>query len=157
METPNTKSWVLLGPRGRSGARTWVEDPKCLTCFTFTLQALRNVPFSYTPNYLGEGPFVLIAPRLRNLHGPIDCLFDLTARLPDHVLVHTCLARRVLHPILASLDGDPDPVCGPSCTPHSAAAVRAPSPDFYVLSDSDDDVHFPEAEALIDQVCLVFK
>ncbi|KAJ6595455.1 hypothetical protein B0H10DRAFT_2232760 [Mycena sp. CBHHK59/15] len=144
VETPNTKSWVLLGPRGRSGARTWVEDPKCLTRFTFTLQALRNVPFSYTPNYLGE------APRLRNLHGPIDCLFDLTARLPDHVLVHTCLARRVLHPILASLDGDPDPVCGPSCTPGSAAAVRAPSPDVYVLSDSDDD--FPEAEALIDQL-----
>ncbi|KAJ6617800.1 hypothetical protein B0H10DRAFT_2218182 [Mycena sp. CBHHK59/15] len=144
VETPNTKSWVLLGPRGRSGARTWVEDPKCLTRFTFTLQALRNVPFSYTPNYLGE------APRLRNLHGPIDCLFDLTARLPDHVLVHTCLARRVLHPILASLDGDPDSVCGPSCTPGSAAAVRAPSPDVYVLSDSDDD--FPEAEALIDQL-----
>ncbi|KAJ6579442.1 hypothetical protein B0H10DRAFT_2235691 [Mycena sp. CBHHK59/15] len=53
-------------------------------------------------------------------------------------------------PILASLDGDPDPVCGPLCTPHSAAAVRAQSPDVYVLSDSDDD--FPEAEALIDQL-----
>ncbi|KAJ6610343.1 hypothetical protein B0H10DRAFT_2220152 [Mycena sp. CBHHK59/15] len=54
VETPNTKSWVLLGPRGHSGARTWVEDPKCLTRFTFTLLALRNIPFSYTPNYLRE-------------------------------------------------------------------------------------------------------
>ncbi|KAJ6540910.1 hypothetical protein B0H10DRAFT_1970977 [Mycena sp. CBHHK59/15] len=47
VETPNTKSWVLLRPRGHSGARTWVEDPKCLTRFTFTLLALRNIPFSY--------------------------------------------------------------------------------------------------------------
>ncbi|KAJ6461825.1 hypothetical protein C8R47DRAFT_1202348 [Mycena vitilis] len=146
VETPNTMSWILLGPRGRSGGRTWGEDPKSLTRFTFTLQALRSIPFSYTPNNLGE------VPRLKNLHGPIDCLFDPAARLPNHVLIHTCLARRVLRNILASLDGDPNPVCGPTCPPGSAPAVRAPSPDEYVLSDSDDDVHFPEAEALIDQL-----
>ncbi|KAJ6455611.1 hypothetical protein C8R47DRAFT_1250722 [Mycena vitilis] len=155
IQTPNTKAWVILGAKGRAGARTWVEDPKCLTRFTFTLQALRNVPFSYTPNYLGEGPIIMIAPRNHNLNGPIDCLFDAPARLPDYVLVHSCLSRRVLHGILASLDGDPTPVCGPLCPPHrnSPPLVRARSPDVYVLTDSDDDdVHFPEAEAMIDEM-----
>ncbi|KAF7372654.1 hypothetical protein MVEN_00128500 [Mycena venus] len=58
--TPNTTSWGLLGPKGRSaaGGRTWVDDPKSLTRFTFNLQALRSSPFSHTPNNLGEGPFI---------------------------------------------------------------------------------------------------
>ncbi|KAJ6526049.1 hypothetical protein B0H19DRAFT_1084657 [Mycena capillaripes] len=160
--TPNTVAWVLTGPRGRSNGRTWVEDPKSLTRFTFTLQAIRSIPFSYTPNNLGEGPFIFIVPRLRNLFSPIDCLYDPTTRLPDHVLTHKCFSRRVLHPILASLGSDPTPVCGPSCTPHSNAVqrtatnthVRPQSPDTYVLSSDsdDDDIHFPEAELLIDQM-----
>ncbi|KAJ6528866.1 hypothetical protein B0H19DRAFT_1083208 [Mycena capillaripes] len=152
--TPNTAAWALTGPRGRSAGRTWVEDPKSLTRFTFTLQALRNIPFSYTPNNLGE------VPRLRNLLGPIDCLFDPTTRLPDHVLTHKCFSRRVLHPILASLSTDSEPVCGPSCTPNinrdyqtAPRHLRVPSPDLYVVSDSDDDgVNFPEAEVLIERM-----
>ncbi|KAJ6568477.1 hypothetical protein B0H19DRAFT_1256239 [Mycena capillaripes] len=159
--TPNTAAWVLTGPRGRSSGRTWVEDPKSLTRFTFTLQALRNIPFSYTPNNLGEGPFIFIVPRHRNLFGPIDCLFDPTTRLPDHVLTHKCFSRRVLYPILASLNTDPEPVCGPSCTPNinmvnqtvTHRRLRLPSPDLYVGSDSDDDgVNFPEAEMLIERM-----
>ncbi|KAK6977754.1 hypothetical protein R3P38DRAFT_3334694 [Favolaschia claudopus] len=56
--SPNTMSYVLLGPRGRANGRTWVEDPKSLTRFTFTLQALRSAPYSHTPNNLGDGPLV---------------------------------------------------------------------------------------------------
>ncbi|KAK6984302.1 hypothetical protein R3P38DRAFT_3316325 [Favolaschia claudopus] len=55
--SPNTMSYVLLGPRGRSNGRTWIEDPKSLTRFTFTLQALRSAPYSHTPNNLGDGVF----------------------------------------------------------------------------------------------------
>ncbi|KAJ7737937.1 hypothetical protein B0H16DRAFT_1761913 [Mycena metata] len=125
-DSPNTKPWVLLGPKGRSSAkgrptrRTWVEDPKCLTRFSFTLYALRNLPFSYTANNLGQDQFVFIAPRFRDLYGPIDCLFDPARRLPDHVRIHTCLGNRVLHPILAVFE------------------------DVYMLVDSDsDDDQFP--------------
>ncbi|KAJ7764477.1 hypothetical protein B0H14DRAFT_3895417 [Mycena olivaceomarginata] len=60
IKTPNTLSWVLLGPRGRPTGRTWVEDPKSLTRFTFTLQAIRSTPFSHTPNNLGDGPFIFV-------------------------------------------------------------------------------------------------
>ncbi|KAK6988243.1 hypothetical protein R3P38DRAFT_3332081 [Favolaschia claudopus] len=56
--SPNTMSYVLLGPRGRANGRTWVEDPKSLTRFTFTLQALRSAPYSHTPNNLGDGRLV---------------------------------------------------------------------------------------------------
>ncbi|KAK6972024.1 hypothetical protein R3P38DRAFT_3336161 [Favolaschia claudopus] len=49
IKTPNTTAWILLGPKGRC-------DPKSLTRFTFTLQAISSTPFSYTPNHLAEGP-----------------------------------------------------------------------------------------------------
>ncbi|KAJ7828069.1 hypothetical protein B0H14DRAFT_3144362, partial [Mycena olivaceomarginata] len=107
IKTPNTLSWGLLGPRGRPTGRTWVEDPKSFTRFTFTLQAIRSTPFSHTPNNLGDGPFIFVAPRFRNLRGPIDCLFNPPDRLPEHVLIHHCFSRRVLHPILSSLSSDP--------------------------------------------------
>ncbi|KAJ7730006.1 hypothetical protein DFH07DRAFT_781773 [Mycena maculata] len=167
--TPNNLGWMLAGPRGRSGNRTWVEDPKCLTQFTFTVSALRASPYNNTPNYLGEGIFIFIVPRLRNLFGPIDCLFDPPTRRPDHVLTHKCFARRVLHPILASLSDEASPTCGSSCIRTDAGLVSAlastsamqehidltcplPSID---SDDSDDDVHsrkFPEVEVLIDQL-----
>ncbi|KAK7021463.1 hypothetical protein R3P38DRAFT_3540916 [Favolaschia claudopus] len=57
--SPNTMSYVLLGPRGRANGRTWVEDPKSLTRFTFTLQSLRSAPYSHTPNNLGDGLLVI--------------------------------------------------------------------------------------------------
>ncbi|KAJ7024694.1 hypothetical protein C8F04DRAFT_1239564 [Mycena alexandri] len=167
-DSPNTKPWVLLGPKGRAESRTWVEDPKSLTQFTFTLRSLQQLPFSYTPNNLGEGPFVFIAVRFRNLYGPIDCLFDPPQRLPNHVLTHKCLGRRVLRPILASLAGDPNPTCRPLCTPQSetvgvtaahltvgVAAARPTSPDadVYMPTDSDDDEYteFPGADTLVDE------
>ncbi|KAJ6580252.1 hypothetical protein B0H10DRAFT_1962633 [Mycena sp. CBHHK59/15] len=63
--TPNTMPWVLLGSKGRAN-RSWVEDPKFLTAFTFTLQALRASPYNTTLNYLAEGLFIFIAvPGLR--------------------------------------------------------------------------------------------
>ncbi|KAK7006600.1 hypothetical protein R3P38DRAFT_2793715 [Favolaschia claudopus] len=77
--SPNTMSYVLPGPRGRANGRTWVEDLKSLTRFTFTLQSLRSAPYSHTE-----------APRLRNLFAPIDCLFGPTSRLPNYVLPHRC-------------------------------------------------------------------
>ncbi|KAJ6496444.1 hypothetical protein C8R45DRAFT_926945 [Mycena sanguinolenta] len=58
--TPNTVAWILTGPRGWANGRTWVEDPKSLTQFTLTLQAIRSILFSYTPNNLWEGPFIFI-------------------------------------------------------------------------------------------------
>ncbi|KAK7059578.1 hypothetical protein R3P38DRAFT_2496194, partial [Favolaschia claudopus] len=62
--TPNTMPWVLTGPKGRVGnARTWVEDPKGLTAFTFTVAALRAAPFSNTPNHLSSGIFIFIGAR----------------------------------------------------------------------------------------------
>ncbi|KAJ7032113.1 hypothetical protein C8F04DRAFT_1235573 [Mycena alexandri] len=159
LDTPNTKAWVLLGPKpkGRSGgARVWVEDPKGLTRFTFTLQALRSLPFSYTANHLGQGPFAFVAPRLRNLTGPIDSLFDARTRLPEHVLPHRCFARRVCYKILPSLAGDPEPACGPSCTPGSDvvlhSAPRVASPEVHVMSDSDDDSYLPEPGSLLDEI-----
>ncbi|KAJ7017101.1 hypothetical protein C8F04DRAFT_1406216 [Mycena alexandri] len=170
-DSPNTKPWVLLGPKGRAESRTWVEDPKSLTQFTFTLRSLQQLPFSYTPNNLGEGPFVFIAVRFRNLYGPIDCLFDPPQRLPNHVLTHKCLGRRVLRPILASLAGDPNPTCRPLCTPQSetvgvtaahltvgVAAARPTSPDadVYMPTDSDDDEYteFPGADTLVDEMLI---
>ncbi|KAJ7026246.1 hypothetical protein C8F04DRAFT_1297867 [Mycena alexandri] len=157
-DSPNTKPWVLLGPKGRAaGGRIWAEDPKSLTRFTFTLQALRSLPFSSTANNLGEGQFVFIAPRFCNLYGPIDCLFDPPERLPDHVLTHKCLGRCVLRPILASLARDPEPTCRPSCTPSSGIllATRPPSPNVYMSTDSDDGEYFPEADNLVDQILRV--
>lgn len=61
--TPNTMPWVLLGPKGRTN-RSWVEDPKFLTAFTFTLPALRASPYNTTPNYLAEGLFIFIGEPL---------------------------------------------------------------------------------------------
>ncbi|KAJ7442385.1 hypothetical protein B0H11DRAFT_2348197 [Mycena galericulata] len=151
-DTPNTKAWVLTGPKGRSTARTWVEDPKLLTRFTFTLQALGALPFSYTPNNIGEGLFIFIAPRFRNIYAPIDSLFDPNARLPDHVRPHKCFGRRVLHPIVSSLSGDPHPVCGLSCTQINSTPsfdISRPLPDD-IYSDSGDE--FPEMDEIIDEV-----
>ncbi|KAJ6572961.1 hypothetical protein B0H10DRAFT_2106153 [Mycena sp. CBHHK59/15] len=149
-DTPNGKAWVLTGPKGRSGARTWVEDPKLLTRFTFTLQALRALPFSYTPNNIGEGLFIFIAPRFRNIFAPIDSLFDPTLRRPDHVRPHPCFGRRVLHPIISSLSHDP------ALTAGSAAADLDPyRPLREVLTDSEDEdimMQFPEAEATIEEI-----
>ncbi|KAJ7429527.1 hypothetical protein B0H11DRAFT_2300484 [Mycena galericulata] len=153
-DTPNTKAWVLTGPKGRSTARTWVEDPKLLTRFTFTLQALGALPFSYTPNNIGEGLFIFIAPRFRNIYAPIDSLFDPNARLPDHVRPHKCFGRRVLHPIVSSLSGDPHPVCGPSCTQINSTPsfdISRPLPDD-IYSDSGDE--FPEMDEIIDEITL---
>ncbi|KAJ7123327.1 hypothetical protein C8R46DRAFT_1050366 [Mycena filopes] len=62
-DSPNTKPWVLTAAKGRTNNRTWVEDPKLLTRFTFTLHALRALPYGYTPNYLGQGLFVFLAHR----------------------------------------------------------------------------------------------
>ncbi|KAJ6610242.1 hypothetical protein B0H10DRAFT_1953955, partial [Mycena sp. CBHHK59/15] len=165
VETPNTKSWVLLGPRGRSGARTWVEDPKCLTRFTFTLQALRNVPFSYTPNYLGEGP---TASQKTSTDLSTACSISPPVSRIMFWFTPAWLVgffTRFWLPLMATLI---------LSVAHRARRVLprlfgAPSPDVYVLSDSDDDVHvhtqfrvvinadtqcfqFPEAEALIDQL-----
>ncbi|KAJ7235204.1 hypothetical protein C8J57DRAFT_1530895 [Mycena rebaudengoi] len=129
--------WVLLGPKGRSGNHSWVEDPKSLTKFTFILATLRASPFSSTPNHLGEGPLIFIAPRLRNLYGPIDSLSTLMKRLPDYVLSHRCFGQHVLQPILVSLRNVPDPV-----------------DDDEDFTSSDFDVHFPEAEVLVDQMVV---
>ncbi|KAJ7040895.1 hypothetical protein C8F04DRAFT_1253401 [Mycena alexandri] len=60
ISSPNSKPWVLTGPKGRVGNRSWVEDPKCLTAFTFTIAALRASPYSNTSNYLGKGIFIFI-------------------------------------------------------------------------------------------------
>ncbi|KAJ6557432.1 hypothetical protein B0H19DRAFT_1261069 [Mycena capillaripes] len=114
--TPSTMPWVLTGPKGRPGNRSWVEDPKCLTAFTFTVSALRASPFNNTPNHLSAGILIFIVPKLRNLIAPIDCLFETATRLPMHVLHHQCFARRMLHPILASLSDDPSPTCSAACT-----------------------------------------
>ncbi|KAK6996094.1 hypothetical protein R3P38DRAFT_2543099, partial [Favolaschia claudopus] len=152
--SPNTISYVLLGPRGRANGRTWVEDPKSLTRFTFTLQALRSAPYSQTPNNLGDGVFIFLgaslkltnaskAPRNRNLFAPIDCLFGPTSRLPDYVLPHRCFGRRVLHSIIASLSGDPSPECGKGCTRLTTPepeSVRQVSPEILEVPDSDDEV-----------------
>ncbi|KAJ7727573.1 hypothetical protein B0H16DRAFT_1778505 [Mycena metata] len=149
--TPNTMAWVLLGPKGRTGNRVWVEDPKGLTRFTFTLSNISALPFSYTSNHLGEGPLILIAPKLRNLYGPIDPLFDPVNRLPEHVLAHRCFGRRICHTILASLGHDPKPVCGPLCAPSldpvPRSTTRRPAPDIQVMSDSDNDDELDMAEA----------
>ncbi|KAK6969245.1 hypothetical protein R3P38DRAFT_3243766 [Favolaschia claudopus] len=142
----------------RSNGRTWIEDPKSLTRFTFTLQALRSAPYSHTPNNLGDGVFVFLAPRHRNLFAPIDCLFGPTSRLPDHVLPHRCFGQRVLHFILPSLSGDPDPVCGKACTtlttstsePEVGVVSRSVSPEIFEVPDSDDE--FPDM--LIDSVAV---
>ncbi|KAJ6538344.1 hypothetical protein DFH09DRAFT_1090576 [Mycena vulgaris] len=155
--TPNTLPWILLGPKGRVPNRTWVEDPKCLTPFTFAVPALRASPYSGTSNFIEEGIFIFVAPRLRNLRGPIDCLFGPSTRRPDHVLTHQCFARRVLHPILSSLSDDPSPACGPSCTRISPCTPvdltdteLSPVQEYINLTrplreldsdDSDDDVH----------------
>ncbi|KAK7041221.1 hypothetical protein R3P38DRAFT_3453507 [Favolaschia claudopus] len=141
--SPNTMSYVLLGPRGRANGRTWVEDPKSLTRFTFTLQSLRSAPYSHTPNNLGDGVFIFLAPRHRNLFAPIDCLFGPTNRLPDYVLPHRCFGRRVLYSVIASLSGDPAPECGKGCTtlttPANVEVIRQVSPEILEVPDSDDE------------------
>ncbi|KAJ7886078.1 hypothetical protein B0H13DRAFT_2342989 [Mycena leptocephala] len=150
VSTPNTMPWILTGPKGRAVA------------------ALRASPYSNTPNHLSDGIFIFIAPRLRNLIAPIDGLFDRAAGLPIHVLHHRCFTRRVLHPILASLSDDPTPTCDPACTGSAHYTVglpdtdtRAPVEDFLAFTrpsetaeskDSDSDVEFPEAEALISRI-----
>ncbi|KAJ7467795.1 hypothetical protein B0H11DRAFT_2046409 [Mycena galericulata] len=152
-DTPNTKAWVLTGPKGRGATRTWVDDPKLLTRFTFTLPAIRALPFNYTPNNLGEGIFLFVAPRFRNLHGPISSLFNPSDRLPDQILAHRCFGRRVLHPILTSLADDPDPVCGPSCTNLVVPTPRRRLSDDSIFTDSsDDDVQFPDPDSLSSQI-----
>ncbi|KAJ7645291.1 hypothetical protein B0H17DRAFT_1148483 [Mycena rosella] len=65
--TPNTLPWILLGPKGRVPNRTWVEDPKCLTPFTFAVPALRASPYSGTSNFIEEGIFIFVAPEV-NFH-----------------------------------------------------------------------------------------
>ncbi|KAK6974642.1 hypothetical protein R3P38DRAFT_3239042 [Favolaschia claudopus] len=157
IKTPNTTAWILLGPKGRSGTRTWVQDPKSLTRFTFTLQAISSTPFSYTPNHLAEGPCILIAPRNRNLYAPLDPLFEPRDRLPHHVLVHPCFGRRVLHTIIASLSEDPEPKCSPSCPssqPTTALSLNH-STDLFASSDSDKEspteISFPCRRTLMDQ------
>ncbi|KAJ6524763.1 hypothetical protein B0H19DRAFT_1085152 [Mycena capillaripes] len=60
VSTPSTMPWVLTGPKGRPGNRSWVEDPKCLTAFTFTVSALRASPFNNTPNHLSAGILIFI-------------------------------------------------------------------------------------------------
>ncbi|KAJ7436955.1 hypothetical protein B0H11DRAFT_2206816 [Mycena galericulata] len=152
-DTPNTKAWVLTGPKGRGATCTWVDDPKLLTRFTFTLPAIRALPFSYTPNNLGEGIFLFVAPRFRNLHGPISSLFNPSDRLPDQILAHRCFGRCVLHPILTSLADDPDPVCGPSCTNLVVPTPRRRLSDASIFTDSsDDDVQFPDPNSLSSQI-----
>ncbi|KAK6966848.1 hypothetical protein R3P38DRAFT_2590165 [Favolaschia claudopus] len=76
VKTPNTTAWVLLGPKGRSSGRTWVEDPKSLTRFTFTAQAITTSPFTHTPNHLAEGPCILIG---------ISSIFVGNHTVPKHV------------------------------------------------------------------------
>ncbi|KAJ7109024.1 hypothetical protein C8R43DRAFT_962608 [Mycena crocata] len=151
--TLNKMAWMLTGPKGRS-TRTYIEDPKFLTRFTFTLQALRTAPFSNTPNNLGTGPFIFIVPTEHNLFATIAALFNPVDRIPDHVRLHTCFRRRVLHPILASLAGDPSPECSPSCAPPDSAPpvadLQRPLPDIKMLTDSDDD--FPEPAKLIREI-----
>ncbi|KAJ7027734.1 hypothetical protein C8F04DRAFT_1399383 [Mycena alexandri] len=166
ISSPNSKPWVLTGPKGRVGNRSWVEDPKCLTAFTFTIAALRASPYSNTSNYLGEGIFIFIAPRCRNLIAAIDCLFTPAAKIPLHVLSHRCFSARVLYPILASLGDDPTPTCRPSCTrnahnsvePRHRHVAASPAADFMELArplsiidsdDSEDDIEFPETNALL--------
>ncbi|KAJ7029910.1 hypothetical protein C8F04DRAFT_1063620 [Mycena alexandri] len=154
-DTPNNLAWVLLGPKGRSkdGSRSWVEDPKGLTRFTFTLSTICALPFSYTANHLGEGPFIFIAPALGNLCAPIDRLFTTLTRLPEHILAHQCQPRRICHKILPSLRSDPEPVCGPSCfDPLPRSIIRRSSPEIQVVSDSDDD--FPDPSRLIDEIIM---
>ncbi|KAJ7511093.1 hypothetical protein B0H11DRAFT_2386636 [Mycena galericulata] len=145
--TPNNVPWVLVGPKGRNGNKTWVEDPKCLTQFTLTVSALRASPYCNTPNYLGDGIFIFIAPRLRNLFGPIDHLFDPITRRPDHVLTHRCFARRVLHPILTcnSLAAD-----APGASISTPEYIDMSRPLMSIDSDdSEGEDYFPEADALI--------
>ncbi|KAJ7483132.1 hypothetical protein B0H11DRAFT_2021178, partial [Mycena galericulata] len=152
-DTPNTKPWVLTGPKGRGATRTWVDDPKLLTRFTFTLQAIRALPFNYTPNNLGEGIFLFLAPRFRNLRGPISSLFNPSDRLPDQILAHRCFGRRVLHPILTSLADDLEPVCGPSCTNSVGPTPRRRLSDASIFTDSSDgDVQFPDPDSLSSQI-----
>ncbi|KAK7034352.1 hypothetical protein R3P38DRAFT_3496866 [Favolaschia claudopus] len=91
--SPNTMSYVLLGPRGRSNGRTWIEDPKSLTRFTFTLQALRSIPYSHTPNNLDgrfwterEGCLTL---RLHPSHTPYRfCISKATGLILEVLLLH---------------------------------------------------------------------
>ncbi|KAJ6579756.1 hypothetical protein B0H10DRAFT_2235655 [Mycena sp. CBHHK59/15] len=131
-DTPNGKAWVLTGPKGRSGARTWVEDPKLLTRFTFTLQALRALPFSYTPNNIGEGLFIFIDFGI-SLHPLILCSIPPCADPIMFVLTH---ALDVVSSIL---------LFPPSRT----------IPLLSVLTDSEDEdimMQFPEAEATIEEI-----
>ncbi|KAJ6524764.1 hypothetical protein B0H19DRAFT_1085153 [Mycena capillaripes] len=165
VSTPSTMPWVLTGPKGRPGNRSWVEDPKCLTAFTFTVSALRASPFNNTPNHLSAGILIFIAPKLRNLIAPIDCLFETATRLPMHVLHHQCFARRVLHLILASLSDDPSPTCSAACTRTAPYTVElthtdtssTPIGEYLDLTrplrslssdDSDSDSGFPIPENL---------
>ncbi|KAJ7269146.1 hypothetical protein C8J57DRAFT_1227883 [Mycena rebaudengoi] len=81
--TPNTMAWVLLGANGRVGNRTWVETLKPLTKFTFTLAAIRGVPYSYTPNYIGQGPMPVIASLIDD-PDPVCAPSCSRGSLPDH-------------------------------------------------------------------------
>ncbi|KAJ7934647.1 hypothetical protein B0H13DRAFT_1854948 [Mycena leptocephala] len=80
VSTPNTMPWILAGPKGRAGNRTWVEDPKSLTAFTFTVAALRASPYNNTPNHLSAGIFIFIACT-RNAHCTVG-LPDTDTRTP---------------------------------------------------------------------------
>ncbi|KAJ7877080.1 hypothetical protein B0H14DRAFT_3436262 [Mycena olivaceomarginata] len=122
---------VLLTLRQPTG-RTWVEDPKSLTRFTFTLQAIRSTPFSHTPNNLGDGPFIFVD----------------SGTFVDPLTVYS------IHQTDFRSISDPSPECGPLCGLRESSAhspsPRIPSPDAYVMSDSDDD-EFPEVEVLIER------
>ncbi|KAJ7917058.1 hypothetical protein B0H13DRAFT_1870591 [Mycena leptocephala] len=135
--TPNSVAWVLTGREGGElNGRTWVEDPKSLTRFTFTLQALRSSPFNNTPNNLGDGPFIFIAPRLRKLHAPIDGLFDLTTRSRSMFSPTDALGVASSIPFL----------------PLSVMTLNSTS--FYLEINVNllSSVQFPEAEAMIEQI-----
>ncbi|KAJ6570342.1 hypothetical protein B0H10DRAFT_1964752 [Mycena sp. CBHHK59/15] len=118
-DTPNTKAWMLTGPKGRAGSRTWVEDPKLLTRYTFTLQALQQLPFSYTPNNLGEGPFIFVVPRFRNLHAPITSLFE-----PIHPLGVRGMQHRLSDAYIVSDSDDDGDVHFPEAEALIAEMVR---------------------------------
>ncbi|KAJ7161759.1 hypothetical protein C8R46DRAFT_1284188 [Mycena filopes] len=146
-ETPNNLSWLLLARKKSKGTLVWVEEPKGLTRYTFTLHTLRGVPFSHTANNLREGPFAFIAVRCNNMSGPIDSLFAAATLLPEHVLVHGCLARRVCHKIIPALEDEPEPQCGADCPTLDIAhhsTPRATSANLFNVGDSDDDDDFPE-------------
>ncbi|KAK7006535.1 hypothetical protein R3P38DRAFT_3601092 [Favolaschia claudopus] len=122
VKTPNTTSWVLLGPKGRSGGRTWIEDPKSLTRFTFTLQAISTSPFIHTPNHLAEGPCIIIGCvtyMLLWIHYSSRETVFLSMFLFTHASVDVSFIRFLLHS--AAIRSPYVPPCA-----HPPALLRSP-------------------------------